>query len=239
MIKLKKDSLVGKVYVNNANQKYKVVQVFREMNSYKYRIRFLKTGYGRVVEKVEMKRGKIKDKFEKSVFGVGYMGNVKMTDHKKEYSVWSGMLERCYHPRGSGYERYGAKGVTVERRWHCFENFLEDLPLIKGYDEILFSQGKIHLDKDKIQINVPINKRKYSLGTCCFLTKKENNNYRDLENIKKEIFALSPEGVLIEAKGIREFARDHGLIKQGIMRCLSGRAKTHKGWKFKYKREAI
>ncbi|WP_437435258.1 hypothetical protein [Bacillus amyloliquefaciens] len=23
------------------------------------------------------------------------------------------------------------------------------------------------------------------------------------------------------------------------MRCLSGRAKTHKGWKFKYKREAI
>ncbi|MDJ1631351.1 hypothetical protein QNN00_17440 [Bacillus velezensis] len=44
---------------------------------------------------------------------------------------------------------------------------------------------------------------------------------------------------MIEAKGIREFARDHGLIKQGIMRCLSGRAKTHKGWKFKYKREAI
>ncbi len=85
--------------MNNANQKYKVVQVFREMNRYKYRIHFLKTGYGRVVEKVEMKRGKIKDKFEKSVFGVGYMGNVKMTDHKKEYSVWSGMLERCYHPR--------------------------------------------------------------------------------------------------------------------------------------------
>lgn len=43
------------------------------------------------------------------------------------YKIWTGMIQRCENPKGSGYERYGAIGVRVCDRWHKFENFLEDM----------------------------------------------------------------------------------------------------------------
>lgn len=44
--------------------------------------------------------------------------------------------------------------------------------------------------------------------------------------------AISPDGEMMFAKGIGSFAREHQLIKQAIQSCLSGRALSHKGWKF-------
>lgn len=43
------------------------------------------------------------------------------------YSRWMGMMERCYRPKASGYERYGGRGIKVCERWHKFENFLADM----------------------------------------------------------------------------------------------------------------
>jgi hypothetical protein len=43
------------------------------------------------------------------------------------YKIWTGMIQRCENPKGSGYERYGAIGISVCDRWHKFENFLEDM----------------------------------------------------------------------------------------------------------------
>jgi hypothetical protein len=47
-----------------------------------------------------------------------------------EYHTWHGMKSRCQNPNGSGYVRYGGRGIAVCERWcgeHGFENFLADM----------------------------------------------------------------------------------------------------------------
>lgn len=47
--------------------------------------------------------------------------------HPAEYAVWSNMMQRCSHPNASSYERYGARGIRVCRRWHKFSVFFADM----------------------------------------------------------------------------------------------------------------
>jgi hypothetical protein len=42
---------------------------------------------------------------------------------------WEAMMRRCYSKNQSNYRNYGAKGVTVCKRWHDFTNFLADMGL--------------------------------------------------------------------------------------------------------------
>lgn len=45
-----------------------------------------------------------------------------------EHNAWSSMKRRCYKPKDNRYYRYGARGITVCKRWiHSFENFLKDM----------------------------------------------------------------------------------------------------------------
>ncbi len=44
-----------------------------------------------------------------------------------EYVVWKGMRARCSNPRHKSYKDYGARGITVCKRWNSFENFLKDM----------------------------------------------------------------------------------------------------------------
>lgn len=46
---------------------------------------------------------------------------------KKEYTVWSNMLQRCNNPKNPGYIWYGARGIKVCERWEDFKNFYEDM----------------------------------------------------------------------------------------------------------------
>jgi hypothetical protein len=43
------------------------------------------------------------------------------------YNSWSSMMGRCYLPKTRCYEDYGGSGIKVEKRWHEFKNFLEDM----------------------------------------------------------------------------------------------------------------
>lgn len=47
--------------------------------------------------------------------------------HLPIYGRWSGMIQRCSDPNHIGYDRYGAKGITVCDRWLSFENFYADM----------------------------------------------------------------------------------------------------------------
>lgn len=44
-----------------------------------------------------------------------------------EYAVWRSMLARCNNPKHFAYHNYGARGITVCKRWHTFENFIADM----------------------------------------------------------------------------------------------------------------
>jgi hypothetical protein len=232
-----KGEIIGRTFSNNSDQEFKVLFISRRSNSNNaiYRIKFIKTGYETDVEKVQIKRGKIKDKMELSVFGVGFMGNVKMVDFKKEYSVWSGMLERCYDKNSPAYKYYGEIGISVCDHWLCFENFLNDIVKVEGFNKELFEKGEITLDKDKKQFKKE--NKIYSLETCAFLSTKENNENRDYDRRRKVFYGLSPKGEEFKITELKEFVKSNNLITEAIRNCLAGRAKTHLGWKFYYKED--
>lgn len=46
----------------------------------------------------------------------------------KEYLVWSGMIARCTNPKGTGFARYGGRGIAVCSTWrNSFSAFKRDV----------------------------------------------------------------------------------------------------------------
>lgn len=41
----------------------------------------------------------------------------------KLYECWVNMIQRCYNPKTTRYERYGGRGVRVCEEWRSFEGF--------------------------------------------------------------------------------------------------------------------
>ena len=58
-------------------------------------------------------------------------GRGKGTGHgmsqTKLYSRWRSMRQRCRNRSDKGYKNYGARGITVCKRWESFQNFLTDM----------------------------------------------------------------------------------------------------------------
>lgn len=45
----------------------------------------------------------------------------------RTYNIWTGMLTRCLNVGSDRYEYYGARGISVCKRWLRFESFLCDM----------------------------------------------------------------------------------------------------------------
>lgn len=112
----------------------------------------------------QFQKGNVKNPYDKSVFGIGYLGegNYKSNNGNgltEQYKAWVAMLMRCYslkfHEKNPSYI-----GCTVDERWHNFQTFA------KWYDENHYTipGQKIDLDKD---ILVKGNKV-YSPEACIF-----------------------------------------------------------------------
>lgn len=43
------------------------------------------------------------------------------------FKTWSGMMDRCYNNKNPRYYNYGDRGISVCKRWHDIENFIEDM----------------------------------------------------------------------------------------------------------------
>ena len=44
--------------------------------------------------------------------------------HNKWYSVWGGIIGRCYKPQNKSYKNYGARGITVCEEWLDITTFI-------------------------------------------------------------------------------------------------------------------
>lgn len=45
-----------------------------------------------------------------------------------EYKIWAGMKSRCHNPSDTGYDKYGARGISVSDEWRKdFNVFLKDM----------------------------------------------------------------------------------------------------------------
>ena len=170
---LKRDTIeVGKEYISTTGSKFIVLK-----NIYpKYIVLFTETGNIDIFDRSPVRRLEIKDKWAPSVYGIGIVGikNPKKY-HKQEYLVWRSMIRRCYYQDDWAYQYYGAKGVSVCKRWLVFKYFLEDLPNIPGYNHFLFQIGRLNLDKDLLQLELSYNNMIYSPETCMFLCPEINS----------------------------------------------------------------
>lgn len=43
------------------------------------------------------------------------------------YQKWASMFQRCEYPKASNYSNYGARGISVCKRWHDFKLFAHDM----------------------------------------------------------------------------------------------------------------
>lgn len=43
------------------------------------------------------------------------------------YGSWANMMQRCYNPKKTSYDKYGGKGIKVHPNWSRFSQFLEDM----------------------------------------------------------------------------------------------------------------
>jgi hypothetical protein len=85
------------------------------------------------------------------------------------YSVWEGMVHRCYNKNGKKYHRYGGRGVIMCREWK------NDFMSFYNWAIDKWKPG-LSLDKDKLaptKLGVI-----YCPEFCCFMTRKENTMYR-------------------------------------------------------------
>lgn len=156
-------------HINNAGQELVVLKREGKVAT----VLFLETGGVRTANIDNVRAGKIKDLYAKSCYGVGYPGEFERVDYwKQAKQLWQNMMKRCYSdvdPRG-----YKSAGVIVDPRWHCFANFLHDLPKLKNFDKWISGQKKntekYNLDKDTIVQDCKV----YSRETCQFLPESEN-----------------------------------------------------------------
>ena len=63
---------------------------------------------------------------------INYVEKIKGENRQSSnaYRIYYAMLRRCNVEKSSGYDKYGAKGITVDERWiglYGFSNFIKDM----------------------------------------------------------------------------------------------------------------
>ena len=124
------------------------------------------------------KSGCIKNPFDKTVYGVGYLGDGKYNGWVNgkptvEYYIWQQIICRCYNENDR--EKYGSYYDISEvcDEWLNFQNFAQ------WYNEHKYEcDGRLHVDKD---IKYPGN-TVYSPQTCILVPQKINMMFVNKSN---------------------------------------------------------
>ena len=170
----------NEVYVTNSGE---TVVAFCSKGS-KRKVKF-QNGYVTEAYDANLKAGKLSNPFRVTAYGVGYIGlaDTSIPYYKQAKQLWTNMLKRCY----SVVDERGYYGrAFVDPRWHSFENFLNDLKFLEGFDEWLRGHTnpyyKSNLDKDfYIEGNDT-----YSRFYCCFLPEGYNKSLGKKDKTEKD-----------------------------------------------------
>lgn len=136
------------------------------------RVKFLdEYGYETTTTIGNFKIGQVRNPYDKTTYGVGYMGVGKYKCDPSDfgffmYCVWRRMLCRCYNEKDREYNKT-YEDCTVCEEWHNYQNFA------KWYEENYYDvkNGEcMQLDKD---ILIRDNKL-YSPYTCLIVPKRIN-----------------------------------------------------------------
>lgn len=137
-------------------------------------------GYVTKTNYSQFKNGSVQNPLDKSIYGVGYLGNGKYqcsknNKHTKAYIKWHQMMGRCYNKIYKS-EHISYVDCTVISEWHNFQNFA------KWYDENYYeiTGEEMNLDKDII---IKGNKL-YSPKTCVFVPQSINKLFTKRQNYR-------------------------------------------------------
>jgi len=141
------------------------------------------------------------------------------------------MMERCYLATAHNFAGYGGVGVSVCRRWHSPENFIQDVKTLPHWWYKEHDWDHYELDKDYFSSN------QYSPETCVWLRTDENNLYT---KNTKVVRAVDPEGNVRVFLGSSSCARQLGISKSSMSRFLTegpplapkGNNRRFIGWSF-------
>lgn len=129
--------------------------------------------YGHIVHNAaytNFKNGQIKNPYDKTTYGVGYLGSGKYmakADGKvvESYNVWHDMIRRCYSEKSKEKFQAYFHVCKVSKLWHDYQNFAE------WFNENKYEvDGRLHIDKD---ILYPSNKI-YCPDTCLLVPQRIN-----------------------------------------------------------------
>lgn len=225
-----REKIEGLEFENNSNSKFKVIEFLKwdKVNGSLYKIKF-ESGYETEAYQKCIKRGSIKDVYQKNIHSVACLGKVNYKDNKKLYSIWNGMVRRCYEKDINGnFTKYGKRGVVVCERWLCFEYFLEDSDKIEGYDEDLINSGKLQLDKDYKNCEG----KEYSLENCIWIDKSLNCKFQK-DKGQRDII-IKKDNIFYIFSSIREMCRYFNFGSGNISKLLNGKIKKYKNLEVSY-----
>ena len=169
-----------------------------------------------------MHRGK--DVNLRDTYGVGYYGSAdfKAPEYNWLVNIWRQMIRRCYDKGCKPYRSYGARGVHVDERWHCFANFQADAPKLPDWVLKLEYPDQYSLDKDILHAS-----NRYGPDTCMWASRTA----QDVNRVNSSpVLATTPGGDKVMRPSIGSFARNENLDISAVHRCVRGLLKTHHGW---------
>ena len=155
---------IGEVFKNNKGSEFVVIEVLKHPY---LKIKFLDDfGYEREVQPSHIKKGVVNNPYEKSKYGIGYLGDCDRTHsmYKVSKKLWDKMMQRCYDDDYLN-NNPSYKNVKVCEEWYNFSNFFL-------WAKDAYIQG-FFMDKDFLQLG-KFNKI-YSKETCMFVDRKINN----------------------------------------------------------------
>lgn len=205
---------IGEVTFNNFNTPMKIIEylncsnvVVEFQDEYKFK---KKTTYN------NFKNGNVKNPYDKSIFGIAYLGNGNHRSWKNSrgsrdtYLNWIAILQRCYVDMNGKYESYyGIAKVCDE--WFNFQNFAT------WYENNYYCvpNEKIHIDKD---IKFTGNKI-YSPDTCILVPQKINELFH--RSLKKTKDIDLPKTITRAKNGFKvEFRGKNIGVYETVNECL-------------------
>lgn len=184
------------------------------------RVRFLDTGYETTTRAGSARRGIVKDKLKKSVYGVGYVGDGRHKTSKnskdtKQYSAWRHMIGRCYD-EATQNKHPTYKGCTVCDEWHNFQLFADWYELTYPKDGLEYA-----IDKDIMSIN---GVRVYSKSTCCWVTAAKNNEKAQAKNYN----FIDNKGNTVSVYNLAKYCTNKNLDYTSMRRVANGERASYK-----------
>ena len=88
----------------------------------------------------------------------------------RTFHIWSCMRARCENKNSPAYKDYGARGITVCKRWAKFENFYADMGTCPP---------RLTLERKN-------NNKGYSLANCTWATRRQQANNRRARSVQNK-----------------------------------------------------